>query len=52
MNVSRLGGRADGSVPVADTVGESFLLRCLLEEEAFEFCLVREILRGVKAPAI
>lgn len=43
INMSRLGGRADRSVPVANTVGESFLLRCLLEKETFEFCLVREI---------
>jgi len=26
-------------------MGESFLLRCLLEKETFEFCLVREILQ-------
>lgn len=44
-NISRLGTRAERSVPVANTVGDSFLLRCLLEKETFEFCLVREILR-------
>lgn len=56
-NISRLGTRAGRSAPVAGTVGESFLLRCLLEKETFEFYLVREILRGkqpccVKAPGI
>lgn len=50
-NISRLGTRAERSAPVADTVGESFLLRCLLEKETFEFCLVREILRG-KSPVV
>lgn len=45
-HINRLGSRAERCVPVANTVGESFLLRCLLEKEIFEFCLVREILRG------
>lgn len=39
INMSRLGGRADRSVPVANTVGESLLLGCLLEKETIEFCL-------------
>lgn len=43
-NISRLGTGAERFVPVADMVGESFLLRCLLEKEISEFCLVREIL--------
>lgn len=36
-------------MPAADTGSESFLLRCLPEKETFEFCLVREILRGNRA---